>query len=366
MNILYITKLDGAEWSGPSYSVPNQILYQSRIDNVYWVNLCKAKNNWHELEYYHEVEKSYQFKVKRLSKPFNEPDIVIVEQFYAFTLDNIFKELIQYNIPYVIVPRGEFTEQAQSKKKIKKCVANFVRMKKYIKNATAVQYLTKDECKDSKISDKISAIVLPNGIEGKKLSKKFENLSNNFIVSYIGRLDFYHKGLDMLILACLKLQNMLRNEKCIFKIYGPDRDGKLEYWKSFIQQNGIDDIIYFFDAVTGKEKEKVLLETDVFIMTSRFEGLPMGLIEALAYGIPCFVTSGTNMRKEIETNNCGWGSDGNVNAIAKEIESMLNDRDSLKQKGQCAKKLSDKYNWTSIAEKSHDIYIKLLRGCKKC
>lgn len=39
MNILYISKLDGRPWMGPTYSVPNQVKAQSKYDNVFWYNL---------------------------------------------------------------------------------------------------------------------------------------------------------------------------------------------------------------------------------------------------------------------------------------------------------------------------------------
>lgn len=39
----------------------------------------------------------------------------------------------------------------------------------------------------------------------------------------------------------------------------------------------------------------VLLQTDLFIQTSRHEGMPMGLLEALSIGVPCLVTVGTSL-----------------------------------------------------------------------
>ena len=39
--------------------------------------------------------------------------------------------------------------------------------------------------------------------------------------------------------------------------------------------------------IDEEEKRQILLDTDVFIQTSRFEGMPMGILEALSYGLPC-------------------------------------------------------------------------------
>ena len=60
MNILYISKIDGRPWSGPSYSIPNQVKAQSKLDNVLWYNLIdnpipEGKNNvnqWRKETYY--------------------------------------------------------------------------------------------------------------------------------------------------------------------------------------------------------------------------------------------------------------------------------------------------------------------------
>ena len=69
---------------------------------------------------------------------------------------------------------------------------------------------------------------------------------------------------------------------------------------------GIETVATIVDEIAGKAKEELLLNTDLFIMTSRLEGHPMGLIEALAYGVPCLVSRGTNMYDEVLSSNAGW------------------------------------------------------------
>jgi len=47
----------------------------------------------------------------------------------------------------------------------------------------------------------------------------------------------------------------------------------------------LQNVVYINDGIFDDEKEKKQLESDFFILTSRFEGHPMGLIEALSYGL---------------------------------------------------------------------------------
>ena len=110
----------------------------------------------------------------------------------------------------------------------------------------------------------------------------------------------------------------------------------------------------------GVEKEKRLLEADLFIMTSRFEGLPMGLIEALSYGIPCAVTDGTYMDKEIKEYDAGWTSDTTIEGITRMLECICDKKQLYPEKGGKARLLAHNYNWDVIAKRTHDEYMKLI------
>jgi glycosyltransferase involved in cell wall biosynthesis len=96
-----------------------------------------------------------------------------------------------------------------------------------------------------------------------------------------------------------------------------------------------------------------LLNSDVFILTSRFEGHPMALIEALSYGLPCLITRGTNMLEEVQDANAGWVCEISCNSIKDGIIQMLNDVDRLQNKSNNAITLSSKYDWKLIAKSLH-------------
>ena len=120
-------------------------------------------------------------------------------------------------------------------------------------------------------------------------------------------------------------------------------------------------IISFHKGVFGEDKEKILRDADVFLMTSRFEGHPTGLLEALAYGLPCVVTTGANMRTEIENADAGWVADNDVESIKDAILNMISERAKFCTKGDNAYALSLKYDWDALAQKAHISYETLLQ-----
>lgn len=360
MNILYISNLNGASWAGPSFSVPRQIGAQCNYDNVFWYNCTDAElEEWRKIAPFHTLEDFPKRSIALLAEPFNNPDLVVVEQFYNFAKNPILIELLRSKIPYVIVPRGELTRHAQNRKKIKKKIANSILFDRFAKNALAIQYLTEQERIDSGDGWNENSIIIPNGIE--IANKQRIIFSQNAIKCvFIGRIEPYQKGLDLLVEACSKIKEELEKHNCTISIYGPDRENKLEGLKKIAADADIQHLLQFHDGVYGEEKEKVILNSDVFLMTSRFEGHPMALIEAMSYGLPCLVTKGTNMSKEVYDANAGWVSDNNVEGIMNAFLCMLSEKSDISNKGMNALVLSKEYNWTKIAQKSHHIYKEIV------
>lgn len=166
----------------------------------------------------------------------------------------------------------------------------------------------------------------------------------------------------MLIDAVCENADLLRDNNCIFNIYGPDCSGSTEELLEMIKQKQINDIVNLFSGIHGKEKEQVLLNTDVFVLTSRFEGHPMGLIEALSYGVPALVTSGSNMLEEIKQNQAGWTAMCNSVSIGNSLIEIVNSKEKIEKYSINAKNLAMNYQWDVISEKTHLILIEYLKN----
>ncbi|MGD6870878.1 glycosyltransferase [Sutcliffiella horikoshii] len=364
MNILYISNLRGNKWTGPNQSVPRQIRAQSKYDNVFWYNINNTVNDeWDEIIKYHSTNDFPKISLNSLPTPFNRPDLIVFQGLYAFPFCKVIYEAWKENIPYVIVPRGALPQSAQRNKRFKKTLANFIFFNHFVKRAKAIHYLTEQEYRDSGDRWNSTHFIIPNGIEipnhhrGRREKPVMKGV-------YIGRMDIYQKGLDWLLEVCIDLKSDFISNNVTIDLYGPDMDGARNKLCTIIEENDLSKIVTLRDGVFDKEKEKVLLESDFFILTSRFEGHPMGLIEALSYGIPCIVTEGTNMAKEIKENESGWIATNDVTSVKQAFTDMLLDKLRFNEISANAFNLAKSYNWDYIAKLTTDKYSELLHGVK--
>ena len=370
MNILYISRAKGVPWAGPTYSIPAQIAAQRNYDDILWYNIIKpdepyakewfGKTGWRDKEYYCDLIDYPNQKISELPQPFCKPDLIVVEQFYGYAGYPIIREIMRSGIPYIIIPRGELTDAAQKSKRLKKWIGNILIFKKFAKNAASIEYLTEQEYKDSGTDWNENKLIIPNGMESSKQKACGNNKESGYKFLSIGRLDPYHKGLDLLISACSLVQEQLRNNNCSIIVYGPDRVGKLADLVEETKLAHIDDLLSFGGPLYGEEKKKVMLSSDIFVITSRFEGHPMALIEAMDYGLPCIATTGCNMRSEIEQYKAGWTADCTTESIADAFCNAIQQLTKLESFSNNAIHLASEYEWDKLAEYSHKQYEELL------
>lgn len=361
MIILYVAHLNTHIAAGPNWSVPARVVAQSKYDNVLLLNTTNVMmEHWKEVKAFHNLSEFVELHLQNLPEPFTRPDIVVFEGFNFMEQVKFAKELKKAGVPYVITPRGAMTYDAQHNHAwLKKRLARWLFLDRYIKNARAIQYLTEGECASSRRMFNTPYYILPNGFNKASIIK--QNFSEKAIkATFIGRLDMHHKGIDLLLNAMASMKEFLEHSKFKLDIYGPKR---YDYYKieEAIRTLGIETIAEIHDEVGGKRKEQVLLSTDLFVMTSRLEGLPMGLLEAFTYGVPCFVTRGTNMKEAVDRADAGWTCEVDEEEIKNTLIKIVEERNLLKEKGLHALALSEDYQWDKIALKFHKEVEKLIQ-----
>ena len=217
MNILYLTKLTESPFSGTNNCIPEQIYAQSKVDNVFWLQLNHIrKKEWEKDAYvFHNID-SIEPKISKLPEPFNKPDLVVVQQFYDYPFSPIIAELQKKKIPYIIQPHGEFSEGAQKHKRLKKIIANILWFNRMVKKSFAIEYLTENEYNNSVWKYK-RHLVVPNGILLPVFRKK-NNPSDEIRASFIGRLSISHKGIDVLLEGVSLVKEELKKSNFILNM----------------------------------------------------------------------------------------------------------------------------------------------------
>ncbi|MEE1020756.1 MAG: glycosyltransferase [Bacteroidales bacterium] len=286
-----------------------------------------------------------------------KPNIVIFHSLYNKKYPFYAKFLKKIKIPYAVEFHGAASINNRKKGYIKKSIADLILYRNFLKNSIALIYLNNDEMSSSVYEDfKDKAIIIPNGIHIPHHVEniKIKNVSKVSFL-YLGRIDYIHKGLDVLIKALNRLSNLPIKDEIHFSFYGKGRD--LVRFKSEISEITFAD---YNGVVHGEGKDLVLKSSDIMILTSRYEGMPMGILEALSYGCPCLITEATNMASVIK-DKAGWVTpfsvEGIVETIHKAVEEYKTNREQYRNNSFHIAKL---YEWSRVAKISIENYDKIV------
>ena len=92
----------------------------------------------------------------------------------------------------------------------------------------------------------------------------------------------------------------------------------------YLENNNLKNTITIEPWGDSYTSRKFLEETDIFVMTSLFEGLPFSLLEAMSLGIPCVVSKVDGNTDVINNNENGFSCLDAEEFVSK-LELLIND-----------------------------------------
>lgn len=352
MIVLHYAGITNNEASGVSVVVPQIVNYMAQQCEVALYNFSDTRINLDDRAVF--IENSGDFNYCSFAAPFNNPDLVFFHSPFGIPKINcVARKLRKDKIPYIVVPHGCFSKPAMRKKWLKKQIALKVFFKACLKNADAVQYLCENEKKDSVLTGK--SIIVSNGVSVPKSNIKKFHENKRFV--FIGRKDIYHKGIDVLLEGCFLIKEKLEESGVVIELYGPGSKADLNSINESIEKKGIGKIVFNCGPIFGTEKKEVLKASDLFILTSRYEGQPFAILEAMSYALPVLVTPGTGFFDEIEKANCGYAVNFSAKDIADALLVAAYDKEKISLFSKNAYNyVKDVYSWEKVIERGMTIY----------
>lgn len=178
---------------------------------------------------------------------------------------------------------------------------------------------------------------------------------------FIGRLT-HQKGLDTL----LEAMHILKLEGYNLQLHlvgdGPLHSTLVET----TERLNLSDCVFFEGPVAPSYIPEKLASADLFILPSRFEGMPGALLEAIAHGVPAVVTR-VSGSEEIIDPSIGWTvAAGDSRALAKAIQdALIVGKEGLRTMGDNAReKACQQYDIGIIAQRYERLFIQLIHESK--
>jgi glycosyltransferase involved in cell wall biosynthesis len=323
-------------------------------DMTYWGTKCKAgKYTIDNISVYRLktfapiIAKKYKISITPQLLSFCKTvqlkkfDIIHLHAYISFQNLVLYHFIKKGNVPYVLQAHGSIPRVGAWQRL--KWIYDVFFGYKLLKDATKVIALSKVEAEQYKsvgvLDNKIA--IIPNGIDLSEYAelppkgvfkRKFNIPEDRKIILYLGRIHKI-KGIDFLVKAYAYLKNEMKYRDALLVIAGPD-DGYLGEIKSLVQALGISNYVLFVGPLYGEDKLAAYVDSEVYVLPSRYETFPMTILEAYACGKPVVASKVGGLKDLVKDKETGLlFESGNVEQLSKSIFNLLNNNNVAKEMG---------------------------------
>lgn len=189
-------------------------------------------------------------------------------------------------------------------------------------------------------------IYIPNGINPKRLRPDVEirqrwGLKTGSYILYLGRL-VPEKRPELLIEA---FKGLATSKRLVIAGKGSDTP---EYERELRELANDDPRIMFAGFVTGETLAELYSNAFCYVLPSDVEGMPMSLLEAMAYGCAC-ITSDIPECADVLAGTGMTFQRGDASALRESLEGLLSDSSRASVLGASARnRVLINYGWDAV------------------
>lgn len=191
---------------------------------------------------------------------------------------------------------------------------------------------------------------------------RIKHTSSTFEMACVGRLT-PAKGQHLLLEALAKLQKQgIEHIRLTLAGNGPDESSLRQH----AQHLGVTHMVHFAGPLNQHEVRELYAKSDAFVLPSFAEGIPVVLMEAMSFGLPCLSTRTAGIPELIEDGESGFlVAPSDVDGLAERMKQLATDPALCERLGQAGRQqVLSRYNLDHNIDLLADTFRRHLVGGK--
>lgn len=259
------------------------------------------------------------------------------------------------SVPFIYSPFGQLMPRGFEKSTIKKRLYVSLFLRRVLTKAKFVHAISEYEASVVRALGAVATNVAPLAIEGYELDTTKHDEGDRTLITYIGRLDTWHKGLDILLPALGQCRVLLERKDYKVVLAGRATEAEVRHLRRQITNENLDELVEVQVDISEQQKVQLLNKTVLFVHPSRLEGFARAMREAMSLRLPIVTTYDSNMGDWVEAYGVGQASEFSVNGLAAAITRQISNFKS--GSGQNYEALVSKLKWKTAAAQLIHAYV---------
>lgn len=307
--VVNVSRVNFGVWNAAA--VGASYLKSNGVDSSFWVTSGEVANPDLPLETI-SISDFSNAKLAELirSKNLTPDNTVIVTHGAWMKPTKLGYELARDGFKWVYVPHGMLEPWSVNQRSLKKKIYYSLFEKKFIQRASGIRAVSSNEQVNLKVLLNRNIHLIQNGVSVPAYTSKADDHTRYL---YMARLH-YKKGIVPLVKAWA---SAMKDANATLTICGHD-EGELQKIQSFVNGN-----IEYRSFVAGDDKIKLLQRSHYMVLPSSSEGLPVGVLEGMSYGLIPVISDGCNL-PEVFIEHLGIRVEQSENNIAEQLTILRN------------------------------------------
>jgi glycosyltransferase involved in cell wall biosynthesis len=282
--------------------------------------------------------------------------LIVLNGMFHRHLPAVGRRCARLGLPYVVALQGVPAPAFFARNRHRKRAYLHVVERPLLERAAAVQLLSPEhETHLRAIGITTRCFVVPNAVSVQDDVAARAQRRDTYTLGYLGRIDAWCKGLDLLVEALSIARVHLPFARLVLRGVDTGDGSRLE---ALATRLGIAGAVVFEPAEWSRPAE-LMRDWDVVVLPSRFDGFGLAAAEAMAAGLPVLVSTETGIAPHVRKAGCGLVVPPTPQGIAEAIvELARDDRRALGLRGRAY--ASAHLTWAAAATQAATSYRRVV------